>query len=446
MHLSALLDFDVVPLDTDDAVSVLLDVTAPEREADTERPPATLQVVLDRSGSMGGGRLRGAVEALLALVDRLAPTDNFGLVAFDTQATVEVAAAPLTDRAEVRRRIAALTAHGGTDLSSGLLRGVQEARRASGGRGATLLLVSDGHANQGVTDHDLLRQVAADAYGHGVSTTTLGYGLGYDEALLGAIADGGAGGALFAEDPDTAGGLIAQEADYLLAKSAQAVSLRVPSGPHVRGVEVLGEVPSSTLPDGSLMVELGDLYSGESRRLLLRVEVPGVSELGTVAVTTLEAVYVDPATLTTYTVTLPITVNVVPGDEAAGRTPAPEVRTEEALQRAQTAKRRAGEALRRGNRSEAADILDEARRNLPAPPPGSAAHADPQVNEQADELARMARRARRDNASRTSKSLYASQSGYARRRRSQGGEQIRGQETGRDQSFPDQGTPGDARE
>lgn len=86
MHLSALLDFDAVPLDTDDAVSVLLDITAPAREEDAERPPATLQVVLDRSGSMGGGRLHGAVRALLSLVDRLAPSDNFGLVSFNQQA------------------------------------------------------------------------------------------------------------------------------------------------------------------------------------------------------------------------------------------------------------------------------------------------------------------------------------------------------------------------
>ena len=415
MHLSALLDFDVVPLDTDDAVSVLIDITAPEREADTERPPATLQIVLDRSGSMGGGRLAGAVTALVGLVDRLAPTDNFGLVSFDTQAVVEVPTGPLKDKDAVRRRIRGLVPGGGTDLSSGLLRGIQEARRAGGERGATLLLISDGHANHGVTDHDLLRQVTADAYGHAVTTTTLGYGLGYDEALLGAVADGGAGSALFAEDPDTAGGLIAQEAEYLLAKSAQAASLRVPPGPHVKGVSVVGEMPSSRLPDGTLMVELGDFYSGEARRLLLRVEVPGVASLGTVTVTTLEVAYVDPATMTTYTASLPITVNVVPGDEARDRTPRPEVRTEEALQRAQTAKREASEALRRGDRSGAAEILDRARNDLPRPSsaPG-AVSAD--LSAQAEELNRMSAMARTDDASRTSKSLYSSQSGYSRKR------------------------------
>ncbi|MGQ4266931.1 vWA domain-containing protein [Nocardiopsis changdeensis] len=427
MHLSALLDFDVVPLDTEDAVAVLLDIVAPEREQSAQRPRATLQIVLDTSGSMHGGRLDGAVQALLGLIDRLDPSDDFGLVVFDTQARVVVPCGPLADKPAVRRSVGALRAGGGTDLSSGLLRGIQEARRAGGERGATLLLVSDGHANNGVTDHDLLRRVAADAYGHGVTVATLGYGLGYDEALLGAVAEGGTGSALFAEDPDTAGGLIAQEAEYLLAKSAQAVSLRIPAGEHVRAVEVVGEMPSHRLPDGSVMVELGDFHSGEERRLLLRLEVPGMSSLGTVTLTTLEATYVDPETLTTYNATLPVGVNVVPGDEAADRVPRPEVRTEEALQKAQTAKKRASEALRRGDRAEAARLLDQAGRDLddldapdfpggPAAPGGAYGAAPAPAAAQAVELRDMARMAREDDLSRAAKTAYASQSGYTRKR------------------------------
>ncbi|MFD6951506.1 hypothetical protein A6A08_12195 [Nocardiopsis sp. TSRI0078] len=437
MHLSALLDFDAVPLDTDDAVSLLLEVTAPEREEDAERPPATLQVVLDRSGSMGDGRLEGVVRALLDLVDRMSPSDNFGLVSFDHQARVEIPCGPLDDKAGVRRTISELRASGGTDLSSGLLRGVQEARRASADRGATLLLVSDGHTNQGVTDHGLLQQVAGDAYAHGVTTTTLGYGLGYDEELLGAVADGGAGSALFAEDPDTAVGLIAQEADYLLSKTVQAVSLRIPVDPHLRGVGVAGEMPSHQLSDRSVVVELGDFHSGEKRRLLLHLDVPGKASLGTATVTTLEATYVDPATLTTYTAALPVTVNVVPGQEATDRVPRPEVRTEEALQRAQTAKREASEAMRRGDRVAAVDRLERARRDLlePSASQDEEAGAAPvsasaEVTAQATELRRMARMARNEDASRASKTLFASQAGHSRKSGRQRPPRSGGRQTG----------------
>jgi len=68
-------------------------------------------------------------------------------------------------------------------------------------------------ANQGVTDHDTLEGIAPAARTGGVSTSTLGVGLGYDEELMSAVARGGAGNALFAEEADTAGALIAGEVD-----------------------------------------------------------------------------------------------------------------------------------------------------------------------------------------------------------------------------------------
>lgn len=412
MHVSALLEFDAVPVDSADTVHVLLDITAPEQPG-ADRPPATLQVVLDRSGSMAGERLEGAIRALLSLVDRLDPTDNFGLVTFDNTARVEVAAAPLTDKAAVRERIRGLRPGGLTDLSSGLLRGIQEARRVSGDRGATLLLVSDGHANQGVTDHQRLAGIARSAHGHGVATTTLGYGLGYDEELLGAISDGGTGSALFAEDPDTAGALIAGEVENLLAKTVQAASLRVRPVGAARAVSVVGELPSTRLSDGTVMVELGDFYSGEQRKLLLRVDVPRVAALGPAQVAEVEVGYVEPVSLTTYTVSLPVSVNVVPGDDAAGRVPRPEVRTELAYQEAQTAKRRAAEAMRRGDRETATGILSAASGSLAAALP-----LDPsgELRAQVADLDALAAQAGTDDVNRTAKNLYANQYQASRKR------------------------------
>ncbi|GAA3749279.1 Ca-activated chloride channel family protein [Spinactinospora alkalitolerans] len=425
MHVSALLDFDVVPVDSADAVTALLGVTAPEKPT-AKRPPATLQIVLDRSGSMGRGRLAGAVRALLELVDRLDPTDDFGLVSFDHQARVEVPAGPLTDKAEVKRRIRALQPGGATDLSSGLLRGIQEARRASGDRGATLLLISDGHANRGITDHRRLAECARSAHGHGVATGTLGYGLGYDEELLGAVSDGGTGSALFAEEPDTAGELIAGEVDHLLDKTAQAASLRAAPVGAARSVSVVGELPSARLDDGSVMVELGDLHSGEQRRLLLRVDVPGTAALGAAQVASVEVTYVDPASLTTYTVSLPVSVNVVPGDDAAGRIPDPTVRTELAYQEAQTAKREAAASLQSGDREAAAAKLESARRRLAEGRPSAPAGMRDDVDAQLDELGELARRARRDDAKRVSKAAYSSQYQASRKRgRAQQGPEVR---------------------
>ncbi|RCG32713.1 VWA domain-containing protein [Sphaerisporangium album] len=368
MHVSAHLDLDVVPLDQDGEVTVLVQITAPRPKPSATRRPATLQIVLDRSGSMAGGRLDGAKRALLSLVDRLDPADDFGLVSFDDTARVDLPAGPLTDKKGAKHAIAALRPGNQTDLSSGLLRGIQEAHRAAGDRGATLLLISDGHANMGTTDPVKLGQVAMAAHRHGVSTTTLGYGLDYDERLMAAIADGGAGSALHAEDPDTAGRLIAGEVDGLLAKVTQALSLAVTPRHPVSSVLLYGGLPSNRLPNGAIMAELGDLYAGETRKTLLRLLVPAISRLGPATIADLVFTYVEAATLTTYTVTVPVSVNVVPGDEAAGRVPDLTVRAERLFQEAQDAKRQASEALLNGDLARAEEVLnsagDELEKNL----------------------------------------------------------------------------------
>jgi Ca-activated chloride channel family protein len=58
VHLKAHLDLDVVAHETDDQLSVLLELTAPELPSTGARAPSTVVVVLDRSGSMAGDRIR----------------------------------------------------------------------------------------------------------------------------------------------------------------------------------------------------------------------------------------------------------------------------------------------------------------------------------------------------------------------------------------------------
>jgi Ca-activated chloride channel family protein len=419
MHLTAHLDVDVVAVETDDEVSVLLELAAPPAEpTGPARPPATLEVVLDRSGSMqSDGRLEGAKRALLALIDRLEPTDNFGLVTFDKETRVVVPAGPLTDKNAVRTDIAAVDPGGMTDLSGGYLRGLQEARRAAtAGAGATLLLISDGHANRGVTDHAQLGQIARQGHAAGVSTSTLGYGLGYDEELLGAIADGGTGSALFGEDPDTAGRLIAGEVDGLLSKSAQAASLLIRLCPPVQAVSVLGGLPAVQLPDSSVMVELGDFWAGETRKLLLRFAIPAVAALGLATVAGLVFTYVELPSLDSHTVTVPVAVNVVPGDEAAGRIPNPTVTTEVAFQQAQDAKRRASDALRHGDAVTASELLRHAGASLRAAQQAAPAGLAEGLSIEAAELDALADRTRWDDSNRTSKAAYSSWHSQTRRR------------------------------
>ncbi len=364
MHVNAHLDVDLVALDSEDTVTVLLDLQAPASpEAGAPRPEHTAVVVLDRSGSMGGRRLAAAKRALIELVARLDDRDRFGLVVFDHNAQVAVPAGRVGDlgRDRLRRSISAVRSGGSTDLSSGYLRGLQEARRVCTATGATIVLLSDGHANAGVTDPEQLKQVAGNAAKQQISTSTIGIGTSYDESILAAMAEGGLGNHAFAEHSDAAAAAVAGELDGLLTKTVQAANLLIRPTGDVASVRLMNDGLSAQGVEGGVLVELGDFYGGEQRKLVLALQVPAVAALGLAQVGSLALTYVELPSLEQHTITLPISVNVVPADIAAGRVPDPVVEREKLLQSAQAAKKQAEEALRRGDIDGARGSLSAAR-------------------------------------------------------------------------------------
>ena len=417
MKFSAQLDVNVVAVETTDEVSLLLDLQSPHVATDSDRPAATLQVVLDRSGSMQGAPLNGAVQALCGLVARLAGRDNFGVVTFDDSTQVVVPAGPLVDKDRVIQQLREITSGGTTDLSGGYLRGMQELKRASAGQGGTLLLISDGHANRGISDPSQLETIAAGAGSDKIVTSTLGYGLGYDETALSALARGGSGNHHFAENPDTAGAAIASEANELLAKSVQAASLLITMEPAVTLLKLYNDLPSVQVGPRQVMVEVGDFYSDERRKLLIRLSVPAMAGLGLAKVASLELRYVELPSLIEQVVTLPVQVNVVPGDQAAGRITDPTVHTEMLFQEAQQAKKQASDALERGERREADEWLAGASglmgEALTSSPPAMRA----EVQQESDDIQAMRARTSWDDMSRMSKDTRAS---YHNRNRKRG--------------------------
>ena len=139
-------------------------------------------------------------------------------------------------------------------------------------------------------------------------------------------------------------------------------------GPHVANIRVLNPLPTNPVV-GGVMAELGDFWAGETRRLLVSIEVPAMVTLGVAEVATLTFTWVELPALVQHTLTMPVAVNVVPGDEAAGRVASPEVTRERLLLEAQEAKRISEEALRRGDLSAAGAILGAAFEAVASAPP-----------------------------------------------------------------------------
>ena len=368
MKVKALLDVDMVAIEATDKVTLMLDLTAPANPAHASRPGQCVQLVLDRSGSMDGQPLESAKGSILKLIDRLAPQDSFGLVAFDDQALVIAPTRTLADHdmKALRTVIREMSTGGSTDISAGYLLGLRELNRVQAVGGSTLLLVSDGHANAGEKDPKFFSEVSAKSATQKVTTSTIGLGNGYDETILEALAQGGGGAHRFAGTIDEAVGAIAAEVDDLLDKTIVNAVLRVTPTPVLAGaplIEVLQRLPYWKDGD-TYVVQLGDLYSGENRRFVIDIPVPAMASLGLAHIADITIEYLDLAERQEISVNMPVNVNVVPGDVAAGRVSDPIVRAERLILEAQSAKALAVEELRSGKTKDASNRLKGTAENL----------------------------------------------------------------------------------
>ena len=415
MIVKAILDLDMVALESDDRVTLMLDLTAPINEASKDRPGQAVQIVLDRSGSMEGGPLESAKESILKLIDRLAPQDSFGLVAFDDTALV---VAPIRTMADhdmpaLRRAVREIHTGGSTDISAGYLLGLRELNRTPAVGGSTLLLISDGHANAGEQDPKFFAEVAATNAQAKVTTSSIGLGNGYDEKILEALAQGGGGAHRFASTIDEAIGAIAAEVEDLLDKAIVNTVLRLtPTVGLTRQpqIEVLQRLPHWKDGD-TYVVQLGDLYAGENRRFMIDIEVPGIKALGLCQIAEITIEYLNLSDRQEISVTTPVNVNVVPGDQAAGRIANPVIRAERLIIAAQSEKATAIEELRSGDSKTASARLlktvAKLRTEASLIPVTDEASAESLIliRSEADEIEKLAEMAKNEDISYSSKRL-----------------------------------------
>ena len=427
MNVKALLDIDLVALESTEKVTMMLDMTAPITDAAKSRPGQAVEVVLDRSGSMSGAVFNSAKESILKLIDRLAPQDSFGLIAFDNQALI---VAPIRTMADhdmpaLRKAVREMQTGGNTDISAGYTMGLRELSRVATDAGATLLLISDGHANSGEQDPTVLAQIATTHAGNKVTTSTIGLGTGYDEKILEALAQGGNGAHRFAYTIDEAIGAIAAEVDDLLEKSVvNAVMRFTPSALLTTNprIEILQRLPHFKEGD-TYVVQLGDLYAGENRRFVIDIEVPGMPALGLTTIADITLEYLDVAKMQEITVSMPVQVNVVPDDVAKGRLADPVVRAERLILTAQTEKATAIDELRNGMIHEASSRLKSAAEKLRREASTirvvdeRTAESLQIITSEADEMDVLARSAEFDDAAYSSKRLYENFSEKSRSRK-----------------------------
>lgn len=378
MKTSVLLDHEPVG-DGGFLVRALLRIegTAP---SDDGRVPLNLSLVLDRSGSMLGEPLRAAREAAVTLVRRLRLEDTVSVVAYDDRVAVIAPPATGAEQERLPERIRSIRAGGFTNLSGGWLRGaelVAENQREGGVN--RVLILTDGLANQGITGPAGLVDLARKGRARGISTTTIGFGAGFDEDLLRAMADAGEGGAYYIEKPDQAGGIFEEELEGLLSLAAQNLRVAVRPGADAHHMKVVHDYPSHAQGD-ELTVEVGDLYAREPRTLLLEILLGhDAGKSGEAQVAELEVtaqVLGEDGSVDLETTTLPITLSPVAGGKVEHQ-----VRKEALLLEAAKVREKALEDQARGDYEAGRDKLSAVRERLRA-----YGTDDPVVQEELEDL------------------------------------------------------------
>src|SRR6185436_18443548 len=95
------------------------------------------------------------------------------------------------NRAAIKKTIEGLVEGGGTNISEGLRKGYEQLHSKVVPEDAqrVTFLLSDGRANNGITNHDAVAKLALDAFQDNIQTSTFGLGTDYDGALMAQIAD-----------------------------------------------------------------------------------------------------------------------------------------------------------------------------------------------------------------------------------------------------------------
>lgn len=286
------LDRDAVLAGRGEERFLTITVRAPDELGRSFRRPVDLAVVMDTSGSMTDrGKIAYARQAAKVLAGSMRPGDTYSLVTFSDEARTIIPATRVRNVQPIHAAIDRIEEGGSTNLYAGLVAGADQARSALTAENVgRVVVLSDGKANVGRTDPMSLTRLVGRLSREGVSVSTVGLGVDFDEDRLARLADVGGGSYDYVDDPRQLQQVFSDELDRTSRVVARRTRLSIDLPEGVTGLEVLGWQAEQTARGWA--VDLGDVYAGETRKIVARVRVapggPGLREVAAV-----DADYVD---------------------------------------------------------------------------------------------------------------------------------------------------------
>lgn len=282
------LDRTAVHANKDQEVHIVIRLDTPHKPnpGSRSRTPLNVGLVMDRSGSMAEkGKMEYAKEAARFIVNNVTANDRLSITEYDDRVNVLWPSSMVTSKANMKSTLNTLHPRGGTNLCGGMQEGIKETSRFTKEEKLNrVILLSDGLANQGITDRGTIFAFARDARRAGVTVSTIGLGIDYDEDLMQGIAEHGGGRYYYVESPAQMESIFQQELSSLNATVVQNIIIKFKWEDCVKDVKVYGY--SASVSGSTATIPLSSFYAGEERTVMLKVKMSGLQEgkrkLGTV--------------------------------------------------------------------------------------------------------------------------------------------------------------------
>ncbi len=241
--------------------------------AESDRAPVNMAIVLDRSGSMAGEKLARAREAAIKAIGLLQSGDIVAVVTYDSVVNVVVPATRVSDKQSIYAAIRRIRDGGRTALFAGVSKGASEVRKfLDKTRVNRVILLSDGLANIGPSTPSELGQLGASLGKEGISVTTIGLGLGYNEDLMTQLAGMSDGHHAFVQNSADLNRIFAAEFNTALTVVANQLTIIIKCANSIRPIRVLGR--QAEIIGQEVHVKLNQLSSNQEKFVMLEVEVP----------------------------------------------------------------------------------------------------------------------------------------------------------------------------
>jgi len=244
-----------------------------------ERKDANLVFVIDVSGSMDMDNRLGLVKrSLELLVEQLDHRDTVSIVVYGTEARVVLEPVPGSDKDAILSAIYSLHPEGVTNAEAGIRLGYRMAMRDFKNDGINrVILCSDGVANMGNTEAEIILDEIRGHVEEGVTMTTIGFGMdNYNDTLMEQLADNGDGFYAYVDDMREAKRLFIDNLTSTLQTIAMDAKVQVDFNPEVVKRYRLVGFENRAVADEDFLdneVDAGEIGAGHSVTALYEVKL-----------------------------------------------------------------------------------------------------------------------------------------------------------------------------